>query len=80
MATHQLTKVANAMAGSWDGPPAMLPMFKRLYGSFTAAHIIKQNDFSSLQSYFLQKVWRLSPFSLSNVDCQMTVVKRLIFF
>ena len=46
MATHQLTKVANSMAGSWDGPPAMLPMFKKMFGSFTASHIIKQNDFA----------------------------------
>ena len=56
MATHQLTKVANSMAGTWDGPPAMLPMFKKMFGSFTASYIIKQNDFADLQKYFLQKV------------------------
>lgn len=54
-ATHQLTKVANLMAANWDGPPAMLVIFKKMFGSFAASNIIKQNDFSNLQSYFLQK-------------------------
>jgi len=53
-ATHCLTKVANSMAASWDGPPAMLVIFKRMFGSFAANNIIKQNDFSNLQHYFLQ--------------------------
>jgi transcription initiation factor TFIID subunit 2 len=53
-ATHCLTKVANNMAASWDGPPAMLVIFKRMFGSFAANNIIKQNDFSNLQNYFLQ--------------------------
>lgn len=55
-ATHCLARVANAMAPVWDGPPPMLTLFKKTYGSFTASHIIKQNDFSNLVSYFLQKV------------------------
>ena len=42
------------MAASWDGPPAMLVIFKRMFGSFAANNIIKQNDFSQLQNYFLQ--------------------------
>ena len=53
-ATHCLTKVANSMSASWDGPPAMLVIFKRMFGSFSASNIIKQNDFSNLQNYFLQ--------------------------
>lgn len=36
----------------------MLTIFKKMFGSFAAGHIIKQNDFSMLQSYFLQKVKR----------------------
>lgn len=54
--THSLAKVANLMAATWEGPPAMLATFKKMFGSFAASHIIKQNDFSNLQSYFLQKV------------------------
>jgi len=53
-ATHCLTKVANSMSASWDGPPAMLVIFKRMFGSFAANNIIKQNDFGNLQNYFLQ--------------------------
>ena len=53
--THTLAAVANAMASTWDGPPAMLTIFKKMFGSFAAGHICKQNDFSSLQGYFLQK-------------------------
>jgi hypothetical protein len=56
LATHQLTKVANHMSSTWEGPPPMLAIFKKMFGSFAAGHIIKQNDFSMLQSYFLQKV------------------------
>lgn len=55
-ATHCLTKVANAMVTNWMGPPAMLAIFRKLYGSFSCPHIIKQNNFSNLQHYFLQKV------------------------
>lgn len=50
-----LTKVANAMVTSWQGPPAMLNIFRKLFGSFSAPHIIKQNNFTNFQHYFLQK-------------------------
>ncbi len=56
MSTHCLAAVANSMAANFDGPPPMLAIFKKLFCSFAAAHIIKQNDFSNLQTYFLQKV------------------------
>lgn len=49
-----LTKVANAMP-SWQGPPAMLTIFRKLFGSFSAPHIVKQNNFDNFQHYFLQK-------------------------
>ena len=54
-ATHCLAVVANAMASTWEGPPAMLVMFKKMFGSFAAGHMVRQNDFSSLQCYFIQK-------------------------
>lgn len=44
------------MVTNWQGPPAMLAIFRKLYGSFSCPHIIKQNNFSNLQHYFLQKV------------------------
>lgn len=49
-----LTKVANSMV-SWQGPPAMLTIFRKLFGSFSAPHIVKQNNFDNFQHYFLQK-------------------------
>lgn len=50
-----LTKVANSMVTSWQGPPAMLTIFRKFFGSFSAPHIIKQNNFSNFQHYYLQK-------------------------
>ncbi|XP_065359365.1 transcription initiation factor TFIID subunit 2 [Calliphora vicina] len=51
-----LTKVANQMVTQWSGPPAMLNIFRKFFGSFSAPHIIKQNNFANFQLYFLQKV------------------------
>lgn len=58
-----LTKVANAMPG-WQGPPAMLTIFRKLFGSFSAPHIVKQNNFDNFQHYFLQKTIPLAMASL----------------
>ncbi|XP_073840548.1 TATA-box binding protein associated factor 2 isoform X2 [Musca autumnalis] len=55
-AANCLTKVANQMVTQWSGPPAMLNIFRKFFGSFSAPHIIKQNNFSNFQLYFLQKV------------------------
>lgn len=44
------------MVTQWSGPPAMLNIFRKFFGSFSAPHIIKQNNFSNFQLYFLQKV------------------------
>lgn len=54
-AAHCLKKIANAMVTTWQGPPAMLAIFRKFFGSFSAPHIIKQNNFSNFQLYFLQK-------------------------
>ncbi|XP_068149073.1 transcription initiation factor TFIID subunit 2 [Drosophila tropicalis] len=54
-AAHSLTKVANQMVAAWSGPPAMLNIFRKFFGSFSAPHIIKLNNFSNFQLYFLQK-------------------------
>lgn len=49
-------QVANAMVATWAGPPAMLAIFRKLFGSASCRRIIKQNNFSNFQHYFLQKV------------------------
>lgn len=53
-AARCLTKVANAIT-MWQGPPAMLNIFRKLFGSFSAPHIVRQNNFDNFQHYFLQK-------------------------
>lgn len=54
-AAHCLTKVANLMVSTWAGPPAMLNIFRKMFGSFSAPHIVRQNNFVNFQHYFLQK-------------------------
>lgn len=58
-----LTKVANAMH-QWQGPPAMLSIFRKLFGSFSAPHIVRQNNFDNFQHYFLQKTIPMAMASL----------------
>ena len=57
LACYALTKVSNAMAStaSTEGPPALLTLYKKIYGSFANPNICKQNDFSIFQNYYLQK-------------------------
>lgn len=79
-AAHCLTKVANAMISSWAGPPAMLTIFRKMFGSFSAPHIIKQNNFDNLQHYFLQKTIPVAMAGLRNIHgiCPPEVVKFLL--
>ena len=53
-------QVANGMVSSWAGPPAMLMIFRKLFGSFSCQHIVRQNNFANFQHYFLQKVIEIS--------------------
>lgn len=56
-ATHCLAKVTtDQVASSSEGTPVMLALFKKMFSSFSDSNIIKQNNFSDLQLYFLQKV------------------------
>ncbi|CAH0692502.1 unnamed protein product [Chilo suppressalis] len=79
-AAHCLTKVANAMISSWAGPPAMLTIFRKMFGSFSAPHIIKQNNFDNLQHYFLQKTIPVAMAGLRNIHgiCPPEVVRFLL--
>lgn len=56
-AAYCLARVANGMVSSWAGPPAMLMIFRKLFGSFSCQHIVRQNNFANFQHYFLQKVF-----------------------
>ncbi|KAJ8680194.1 hypothetical protein QAD02_015981 [Eretmocerus hayati] len=65
-AAYCLTKVANAMAATWAGPPAMLAIFRKLFGSASCRRIIKQNNFTNFQHYFLQKTIPIAMAGLRN--------------
>lgn len=79
-ATHCLTRVANSMVSSWQGPPAMINIFRKLFGSFSAPHIIKQNNFANFQHYFLQKTIPVAMAGLRNTHgiCQPDVLRFLL--
>ncbi|XP_054152986.1 transcription initiation factor TFIID subunit 2-like [Oppia nitens] len=78
-ATLCLRKVANNMASTWTGPPAMLTIFRKIFGSHSCPHIIKLNNFSKFQHYFLQKAMTLSMAGLRNIlgICPQEVLKFL---
>ncbi|KAG5887800.1 hypothetical protein JTB14_019391 [Gonioctena quinquepunctata] len=79
-AAHCLTKVANAMVANWAGPPAMLAIFRKLFGSFAAPHIIRQNNFQNFQHYHLQKTIPLAMAGLRNTHgiCPPEVIRFLL--
>ncbi|XP_074642286.1 transcription initiation factor TFIID subunit 2-like isoform X2 [Tubulanus polymorphus] len=54
-ASFCLSRVANSMAISWSGPPAMMTIFRKMFGSHACPTIVKQNNFTNFQHYFLQK-------------------------
>lgn len=54
-----LTKVANAMVATWQGPPAMMAIFRKMFGSHSCPAIIRQNNFTNFQHYFILKVSQL---------------------
>jgi transcription initiation factor TFIID subunit 2 len=78
-ATLCLRKVANQMATTWTGPPAMLSIFRKLFGSHSCPHIIKLNNFSKFQHYFLQKAMPLAMAGLRNTHgiCPQEVIRFL---
>ncbi|GFU31093.1 transcription initiation factor TFIID subunit 2 [Nephila pilipes] len=64
-----LQKVANAMVATWAGPPAMMSIFKKLFGSHSCMHIIRLNNFKNLQHYFLLKTIPVAMAGLRTVQC-----------
>lgn len=64
-----LQKVANSMVATWAGPPAMMTIFKKLFGSHSCLHIIRLNNFKNLQHYFLQKTMPVAMAGLRTVQC-----------
>lgn len=58
----------------------MITMFKKLYGSYSCPNIIRLNDFSNFQLYFLQKVMPVAIGGLrsNHGTCPQEVIKFLL--
>ncbi|XP_059158232.1 transcription initiation factor TFIID subunit 2-like [Physella acuta] len=54
-ACYCLAKIANLMIGTWTGPPAMIAIFRKMFGSHSCPFIVRQNNFSNFQHYYLLK-------------------------
>ncbi|XP_076029935.1 TATA-box binding protein associated factor 2 isoform X2 [Oratosquilla oratoria] len=65
-AAHCLTQVANAMVANWNGPPAMMQIFRKMFGSFSCPNIVRLNDFTNFQNYFLLKTLPVAMAGLRN--------------
>ena len=50
-----LLQIANAMVINWAGPPAMISLFRKMFGSHSCPDIVRRNNFTNFQHYFLQK-------------------------
>ncbi|KAJ8315654.1 hypothetical protein KUTeg_007804 [Tegillarca granosa] len=62
-----LAKVANSMVASWQGPPAMMTIFRKMFGSHSCPAIIRQNSFTNFQHYFLLKTIPIAMAHLRNI-------------
>ncbi|XP_049513060.1 LOW QUALITY PROTEIN: transcription initiation factor TFIID subunit 2-like [Dermacentor silvarum] len=74
-----LRQVANHMVSTWAGPPAMMTIFRKMFGSHSCPHIIRQNNFSNFQHYFLQKAIPVAMAGLRTIHgiCPPEVMKFL---
>ncbi|KAJ6218446.1 hypothetical protein RDWZM_009603 [Blomia tropicalis] len=54
-ATFCLRRIANKMGANWIGQPAMLSTFRKLFGSPSCPQIVRMNNFTNFQHYFIQK-------------------------
>ncbi|XP_070386119.1 transcription initiation factor TFIID subunit 2-like [Dermacentor albipictus] len=74
-----LRQVANHMVSTWAGPPAMMTIFRKMFGSHSCPHIIRQNNFSNFQHYFLQKAIPVAMAGLRTIHgiCAPEVMKFL---
>ncbi|ESP05566.1 hypothetical protein LOTGIDRAFT_228096 [Lottia gigantea] len=75
-----LSSVANSMVSSWAGPPAMMTIFRKTFGSHSCPSIIRQNNFNNFQHYFLLKTMPKAMAQLRNIHsiCPMEVMRFLI--
>ncbi|KAJ0065829.1 hypothetical protein NL108_000053, partial [Boleophthalmus pectinirostris] len=63
-----LSKIANSMMSTWQGPPAMKSLFTRMFCCKSCPNIVKTNNFINFQSYFLQKTMPVAMALLRDVQ------------
>ncbi|CAH1772868.1 unnamed protein product [Owenia fusiformis] len=75
-----LAKVANAMSINWVGPPAMIQIFQKMFGSHANKNIVRLNNFTHFQQYYIQKSIPVAMASLRNVHniCPPEVVRLIL--
>ncbi|KAK6179586.1 hypothetical protein SNE40_011910 [Patella caerulea] len=75
-----LASVANSMVSNWAGPPAMMTIFRKTFGSHSCPSIIRQNNFNNFQHYYLLKTMPKAMARLRNIHniCPMEVMKFLM--
>ncbi len=68
------------MVSSWAGPPAMMTLFRKMFGSHSCPDIVRQNNFSNFQHYFLQKTIPVAMAHLRTIHniCPPEVLKFLL--
>lgn len=79
-AAYSMTNIANSMVNSWAGPPAMLGLFTRLFFCPSKPPIVRMNNFSNLQQYFIQKTLPIAMSKLrdGNNSCPRDVLHFII--
>ncbi|KAJ1367780.1 hypothetical protein KIN20_028770 [Parelaphostrongylus tenuis] len=79
-AAYALTEVLNKMPETWSGVPALLSLYRKIYGSKSCPAIPKSNNFvvtsQNLQQYFIQQAlpqalarMRTNGMALQEVQC-----------
>lgn len=79
-ASHVLADVANRMAHSWNGPLPFVSTFRTFFKSPSAPNLVRSNNFSDLQMYYLQKSLPVAMANLRTVHnvCPTEVVRFLL--
>nr|CAB3266794.1 transcription initiation factor TFIID subunit 2-like [Phallusia mammillata] len=75
-----LAKIANALVSTWTGPPAMLNIFTRFFCCETSPPIVRMNNFSDFQQYFIQKNLPVAMSMLRNMNavCPKEILQYLL--
>jgi len=68
------------MVSTWAGPPAMMNIFRKMFGSHSCPNIVRQHKFKNFQQYYLQQAIPLAMAKLRNSHgiCPVDILKFLL--